>query len=559
MMSVQEGGVDSFFLKWPLDAPTEESVFSAAVLIMKREGGVLLAVPTAMISPEELQQASASEGDGLLGPNTLLTVPAVFSGVEDQPLAGQDIDVQVIDFSLDVLGGLFPADATLPEGAVLQHFGDDPSIMPDLMALLGYTREWLTVLNAGRPAFYSATEEVADGGALPAQASPKVAKAKAPKTKAVEKAKRASPQLVAEQIKGLSDLLPNIAKTLAEVQQEQHRLREMVEGNAMNPAPRPTQAPVSMSMQRFSKIMGAPPRVKGLSYLQSPPPKATAQVPALDASLTMQEQAEEGHVGLPEASGNSLALAVLEQSRALTSLVSHLQTGGDPLLDQPVTGSSMSSKGAQGRERLQRELALRSGQFCLAVAQNAYRRMKPASRLPETLEDIANTDFSMLSYLERFGGYGNTKEVGLMQYGLSFILDAAIRGDLEGVREHAALMTVGLEQVAQDQGRWDLGFQLMLLEDPPSQMWTFRNAGVAHTGRTRAFAALCPQKWATIALAYTKELDYIQSRRTDLTKPTTPAPAQPAPASPPKKKGGKGKGKGGAGGGTQQSDGQDQV
>ena len=61
-----------------------------------------------------------------------------------------------------------------------------------------------------------------------------------------------------------------------------------------------------------------------------------------------------------------------------------------------------------------------------------------------------------------------------MQYALSFVLDCAIRGDLDGVREHAALMAVGLEQAAQDQGRWDLGFQLMLLEDPPTQMWSYR-------------------------------------------------------------------------------------
>ena len=115
------------------------------------------------------------------------------------------------------------------------------------------------------------------------------------------------------------------------------------------------------------------------------------------------------------------------------------------------------------------------------------------------MEDITSIDFSMLTYLQCFGGCGNAKDVGLMQYGLSFILDAAIHGDLEGVREHAALMAVGLEQVAQGQRCWELGFQLMLLEDRPSQMWTFRNADLPQTGRTRAFVALCPQRWATIA------------------------------------------------------------
>ena len=69
-----------------------------------------------------------------------------------------------------------------------------------------------------------------------------------------------------------------------------------------------------------------------------------------------------------------------------------------------------------------------------------------------------------------------------MQYGLNFILDAAIHGDLLGVREHAALMAVDLEQVAQDQGRWDLGFQLMLLEDPPPDV-DFQKCWIGSDGR----------------------------------------------------------------------------
>ena len=86
---------------------------------------------------------------------------------------------------------------------------------------------------------------------------------------------------------------------------------------------------------------------------------------------------------------------------------------------------------------------------------------------------------------------------------------------------------VELEQAAQDQGRCDLAFQLMLLEYPPSQMWSYRGAGILQTGRARAFAPLCPQRWATVALAYTKEIDYIQSKRLELNK-KAPAPAPAA-------------------------------
>ena len=144
--------------------------------------------------------------------------------------------------------------------------------------------------------------------------------------------------------------------------------------------------------------------------------------------------------------------------------------------------------------------------------------------------------------------------MGVMQYALSFILDCAIREDLVGVQEYATLLAVGLEQAAQDQGKWDLAFQLMLLEDPPSQMWSYRGGGVPQTGRARAFAPLCPQRWATVALAYSREIDFIQNKRLELGKRPPPPSAQGStgPGPNPKPKRTKfPKAKGGGDGGTQ--------
>ena len=161
--------------------------------------------------------------------------------------------------------------------------------------------------------------------------------------------------------------------------------------------------------------------------------------------------------------------------------------------------------------------------------------MRPASRVPASLEEMAATDFSMVQYLERFGGYGNARELGIVQYALSFVVDCALRGDLEGVREHSSLLAVALEQAAQDQNRWELAFQLLLLEDPPPQIWSYRQGGAPRTGRARAFSALCPQRWASVALAYTKEIDYLQNRRQEVSKAKAQPPAQPLQPQPKKK------------------------
>ena len=524
--SIQDGFQEVYLLCWPIDVPLEDGMSGQCMVVVKREGGVLLAVPLGFIPTEALQAAAQHAEQSLLGPHTVLTIPSArFLDGQLVPTE-ESMDVQVVDVSLDVLLAMRPFVLGMELQEPMVMFGEEAEVLPDPTTLLAYVREWITVAGQGRAVFYSAEEPEMVEEAGP---TPKVGKAKQ-KAKAAEKAKKPSPQQVAEQIQSLAKMIPAMAQTLAVMQEEQTRMKEAMEGVAMSPPPRASQAPVAMSMQAFAKVMGQPPKVRGLAVPAPPPPKAHRM--QLDSALNVQEQAEESE---PLKESSSLALAVLEQSKALTSLVSQLSSG-DPLLDHQATGATTSSKGAQGREKLMRELADRSSDFCLTVAQNAYRRMKPASKAPATLQEISQTDFSMLSYLERFGGYGGARDVGIMQYAMSFIMDCAIREDLVGVQEYAALFMVGLEQAAQDQGRWDLAFQLMLLEDPPSQMWSYRGAGIPQTGRARAFAPLCPQRWATVALAYAKEIDFIQSKRLELSKRTpTPAPAA-VPTPNPKKK-----------------------
>ena len=158
-----------------------------------------------------------------------------------------------------------------------------------------------------------------------------------------------------------------------------------MQSQALVPPVRPSQMAISAGIphlphaSNLAKLIGAPPKVKG-----SPPPMTVFSKPppiqkGTDSQLNPQGQAEE-----VEEPGSVLASAVLDQSRALTSLVSHLQQGGDPLLGGQAdsSGQSLSSKGMAQREKLQQQLASRSGGFFLAVLQNALRKVKPAARVP---------------------------------------------------------------------------------------------------------------------------------------------------------------------------------
>ena len=78
----------------------------------------------------------------------------------------------------------------------------------------------------------------------------------------------------------------------------------------------------------------------------------------------------------------------------------------------------------------------------LAVLQNVVRRLKPAAPRPNLVEEVAGTDFSMISYLEQFGGFGSHKEFGLIQFSLAHICDVLVRSDLNGARDYLGLLMV---------------------------------------------------------------------------------------------------------------------
>ena len=548
MISLEGGLYRPFQFTWPPEmVGQDDATVAQAIIIMRRQGGALLGLPVGFLPLDVLQRAAMEEGeDWDFGPHALLSVPAHREDGQLVP-SGVEVEVLVIDVSGAALGGL----QQLSIDGVTLSFLEDPALVPEPSVLLQKTKEWLanqTAARVGLVGFYSAVEEVVPETPLEEESVEELdfqpGAAALPKAPA-GKQKRVTTAVLAEQLGSVTQILPQLVTQLENLQRNQDALQEQVASQQHVVPPRPSQQPVSTSLQEFAKMMGTPPRVK--SQMPFPRPVVKSPLtPKMDSPLTLQEQAEEAE--LP--AGSTLAQAVLEQSKALTTLVTQLQSGGDPLLDAPSSSSgfSLGSKGSAGRMQLQTELSNRSGAFFLQVAQNASRRLRPAAKAPVDIPAVASTDFSMVTYLERFGGYGGCRELGLVQYCLAHIFDAALHSDLEGVREHLALTMVAVEQATQDSGRWDLAYQLTLLEDPPSQMWAFRSGGSMNP-RLRAFAPLCPQKWATIALAYLKEVDYIQSRKSDLKKPPTAAAGSPDAAltpSPKRKRNPKGRPREGA-------------
>lgn len=118
---------------------------------------------------------------------------------------------------------------------------------------------------------------------------------------------------------------------------------------------------------------------------------------------------------------------------------------------------------------------------------------------------------SLMTYLERYGGFKGQKESGLVMWVLAHAVDAAARGDLFTTKEYLALLVLGLEQSAFDAGSWDLAYILTLVEDPPTSLFQEKMSTI--TASARPFSPLVPAPLATISLAYLKEIDLLQNRR----------------------------------------------
>eukprot|EP00438_Fugacium_kawagutii_P016043 Skav232582 [mRNA] locus=scaffold932:80382:86688:- [translate_table: standard] len=389
-----------------------------AMLLLRRDGGLLLALPSGALSEEVL--SSAAEGDPFMayGAHTTVAIrPGLVVGE-----AGDLLDILIIDVDSSVVNHLSEMPAEVPEGTVM--FGPEPSVLPDIGLLMEAAREWVAA-STGDPtiAFYSAAEEVVDQAAA-SKAAPSTKRA--PKAKA----KRVTAAGLSEQVEGLALLIPALNQQITSLKEGQESLRAQIaqQGNVV--PPRASQMPVSAPLQAFAKMMGSPPRTRPTTAAAMDP----ATAPQMTTTLRVQGEEVEHH--LP--GGGVLAQAVLAQSQALTNLVSQLQQGGDPLLDGQGGASafSLGSRGAQGRERLQMELANRSGGFFMTVLANAFKRMKPATKAPSSIQAAQGTDFSMVNYLEKFGGYGACREMGLVQFVLGHIFDCALQDDMDGVREH---------------------------------------------------------------------------------------------------------------------------
>ena len=503
-------------------ASGEDGSACFALPIVSRQGGLTLAVPLAALDAERLMDQMTTSDGSLLGPSKSFTTPLLVETEDGTGSLGNEVRFMVVDFEDGVLAYLTEYDAEKDDGSILAFDPDTPHGIPSVEGLAEKVRLWAAQENVGRVHFYSAREE---------QEVPE------PTTKSVAAAKKPGPKkttnaMLVEQISMLASQVQAISAQQLAVQSALEaalpktptaatRVPEQGAGLALTPkmpaisetirAQQSAGTPLMATVQKAAMSVGFPPK------LRPPPPK---QPSVVDPFAGVAQGGDSEVVGTTD----PMMAALSQQSSALTALVAHLASSSDPLGDFAAPGgssASSSTRGVQRRERLQNELAMGSSCFFMQVQQQMHRRLFPSKPVPRTDAELQVAGLSMLQYLERFGGYRNNRETGLILWQLAHIMDAMAMADYHTAREHLALLICSLEQSALD-GNWNLAFVISLMEEPPIQV--FQDRMISLQAHGRPFSALIPSQWAAVALAYLKDLEVLQTKKNESAAKSKPKP-----------------------------------
>eukprot|EP00435_Cladocopium_sp_Y103_P024821 s4510_g6.t1 len=477
---------------------------------------MLLAIPAGVLDEEAFPVHSADE-EHMVGPAKTLHDIALFeeeetpSGALQVIRTGVTCSVVVCDFLDSVLAYLHEYDPVTDVSLDLVPFEiGRPGAIPLHSELVAPALEWARGELESRVLFYSAREEQEE--APPPIATPKRAAAK-----------RVTTAFLAEQVSEISAQMAVLMKQHATAEAGQYPKTLGQPSRPVGHAAEPKISSPGFRMPALSNRLNppSPPLPGQRTRLIGPPPK----VKAIQANTPMPP--EEPYNLFEDAAGQDPALAALtQQSAALTALVAHLVSQDGNLDLSNISGATSSStKGTLKREKLQQDLAARKSSFFLQIQQQIFKKLHPSKVMPKSEEELAQSQVSFQTYLERYGGYKGQREAGLCMWILSHAMDAAAVGDFSATKEFLALGVMALEQSVFDAGDWSLAYVLALVEDPPSNLFSERMNTLSAAGRP--FSPLVPPGLASTNLGYIKELEVLSTRRTE-TRAKKPQGGSPA-------------------------------
>ena len=548
-----------YVLEMPVSEKEEDGTALAVVLVViKKATGILLAVPSGYFPADALEDGMDAGPDDLIGPSTSLTIDAgrleVMDGSPPVAEVGAQLELVLVDMAPDIVDHLsLVSDFSGPTG-LLHLFADDPFVYPLKEDLVSAAWDWIVRPEMGERIHFYSAEEVDDGedelvpdatpapqanhiqpGAKPAPA-PTLGGRK-PKATSPKKEKKPTMAQLATSLESILSTLPVLTQKMEELSVRTQAMESRGSDPRVSALSKPLGDLGTHGLQQTSA--SAPATL----LKEMPPPQGATKMRHLALVPTVAEEDTNALSAerIKETEPNDILRAMFAQSSAVTALAAQIANlGGDSLGDLSSGVSGLSSKGASGRMKLQAELATHKGVFFNAVMANMSRRMNPASSADGSPMDLMSKGVCMTKYVERFGGFGKSREMGYVMWQVAMIMDYLQAENWSAARDATALLSVCLEQTAMD-ATMDVGLLLALVEDPPSGLFTSRS--LAPLSRGRSFAPLADQRWVATALSFIKELDLITQRRSDVSanrasSSTDGQAGAPIPKKKPQPKGG---------------------
>ena len=277
--------------------PEEDGLLECfALCILRREGGVLLAVPDGVFPPELLAEANQDGATGVFGPCCTVEVAAIILDNGVASPTGEKISVVLIDCQKEVVEYL-----SLPGILEEIDYGfaeDQPYALPSPEELVVKATGWISVATQERVGYYSAEEmnSAPEEGEIPALPQRKKKPGGGRPTgnaKNVPKPKRPTTASLAASLDSLMAAIPTLTTQVQSLQDRQVKFEERLAA-----APMKTHSQLA---QPLSSLLQTPPRstLDQVARHMTPPPRTTSS-PALGilAPLTekpaMVKELEEG-------------------------------------------------------------------------------------------------------------------------------------------------------------------------------------------------------------------------------------------------------------------------
>ena len=111
------------------------------------------------------------------------------------------------------------------------------------------------------------------------------------------------------------------------------------------------------------------------------------------------------------------------------------------------------------------------------------RRMQPTQSPEVEFQVLRDRGVTSTQYLERFGGYGRTRDIGFINWQVALCLNHMQGENFLAAKDALALLFVCLEQTAMDNGKMEVGLLLALVEDPPQALFSGRSQALAANPR----------------------------------------------------------------------------